>query len=88
MLKNRWIGWLSLLLSIIPIVVFIAILGGADISNFILFSPLFLSIVLAVIAIINKAELKLVPAIALIFSVGSGAFFLLIITVSGMGQPT
>lgn len=88
MLKHRWISWLSLFLSIIPIIVFIAKLGGRDISNTIMFSPLFLSIALAIIAITKKAGTNLVPALALILSIGSGAFILLIIIVSGMGQPT
>ncbi|MDQ0159152.1 hypothetical protein [Alkalibacillus salilacus] len=88
MKKTTIVSWLSLVFSIIPIFIFIAMLGGRDISEVMLFLPLVIAITLALIGITRKNEKNIIPIMSLIVSIGVGAFIFLIIVVSGMSQPT
>ncbi|NIK10728.1 hypothetical protein [Alkalibacillus almallahensis] len=88
MKKMTILSWSSFVFSVIPIFIFIAMLGGRDFSEVMLFLPLVIAVTLALIGIMRKREKNIIPIMSLIASIGIGAFIFLIIVVSGMGQPT
>ncbi|WP_411955409.1 hypothetical protein ACKXGF_06680 [Alkalibacillus sp. S2W] len=88
MKKMTILSWSSFVFSVIPIFIFIAMLGGRDFSEVMLFLPLVIAVTLALIGIMRENEKNIIPIMSLIVSIGIGAFIFLIIVVSGMGQPT
>ncbi|WP_091277090.1 hypothetical protein [Alteribacillus persepolensis] len=86
--KISWISYSALLLSVIPVLFFFALLYSINWEGIITMPLIIVIIVIAfilsLIGFFKKTENKIVSAMALIITLGSGFFISLIVIVSGI----
>ncbi|GAB4074491.1 hypothetical protein GCM10028778_19940 [Barrientosiimonas marina] len=92
MKKVRWLSYSALVLSILPIPLYMAVLYSVfnwdiDAALFFIVTLMILAFLLALIGLFKKTENKLIAALALVMTLSDGFFIGLILIVSDMVQP-